>query len=131
MSTLKYGIIGSRNFTDKEFFSYKVNEVIALQGMPIQVISGGASGADAMAEEWAKENTIEFQVFKPKHKDFPKKIRRYAAPHARNTLIVEHSDIIIAFWDGQSTGTKDTIDKAIALGRKAYVFDYKTIKHFE
>jgi hypothetical protein len=28
MSTLKYGIIGSRNFTDTELFLYKVNEVI-------------------------------------------------------------------------------------------------------
>ena len=60
MSALKYGIIGSRNCTDKEFFIYEVNEVIALKGMPSQVISGGAVGADTMAEEWAKENAIEF-----------------------------------------------------------------------
>lgn len=127
MSTLKFGIIGSRNFTDKEFFIYKVNEVIALEGMPTVVISGGAIGADAYAEEWAIENAIDFQVFKPHHKDFPKSIRRVAAPHARNTLIAEHSDVIIAFWDGQSTGTKDTIDKAIALSKKVYIFEFNTI----
>ena len=127
MSMLKYGIIGSRNFTDKEFFICKVNEVIAIEGIPNQVISGGAVGADALAEEWAIENAIEFQVFKPQHKDFPKSIRRFAAPHARNTLIAEHSDVIIAFWDGQSTGTKDTVDKAIALSKKVYIFIIKTI----
>ena len=127
MSTLKYGIIGSRNFTNKELFLCKVNEVIALEGMPNQVISGGAVGADAMAEEWAKENAIEFQVFKPQHKDFPKSIRRFAAPYARNTLIAEHSDIIIAFWDGQSTGTKDTIDKALALSKKVYTVNNNII----
>jgi hypothetical protein len=127
MSTLKFGIIGSRNFTDKELFLCKVNEVIAIEGMPTVVISGGAIGADALAEEWAKENAIEFQVFKPQHKDFPKSIRRFAAPHARNTLIAEHSDIIIAFWDGQSTGTKDTIDKAITLSKKVYIFEFNTI----
>ena len=120
------GIIGSRNFTDKELFLCKVNEVITLEGMPNLVISGGAIGADAMAEEWAKENAIEFQVFKPQHKDFPKSIRRFAAPHARNTLIAEHSDVIIAFWDGQSTGTKDTIDKAIAQSKKVYIFEKLT-----
>ena len=114
MSALKYGIIDSRKITDKEFFIYKVNEVIALEGMPALVISGGAVGADALAEEWAKENAIDFQVFIPQHKDFPKSIRRFAAPHVRNTLISEHSDVIIAFLDGQSTGTKDTIDKALA-----------------
>jgi len=127
MSTLKFGIVGSRNFTDKEFFMHKVNEVIALEGMPVVVISGGAIGADALAEEWAKENAIEFQVFKPQHKDFPKSIRRFAAPHARNTLIAEHSDVIISFWDGQSTGTKDTINKAIALSKKVYIFEIKII----
>ena len=98
MSTLKYGIIGSCNFTDKELFLCKVNEVIAIEGMPNLVISGGAVGADAMAEEWAKENAIDFQVFKPQHKDFAKSIRRVAAPYARNVLIAGHSDFIIAFW---------------------------------
>jgi hypothetical protein len=38
MSALKYGIIGLRNYTDKEFFIYKVNEVFALEGMPTLVI---------------------------------------------------------------------------------------------
>jgi hypothetical protein len=127
MSTLKYGIIGSCNFTDKELFLCTANKVIALEGMPALVISGGAIGPDAMAEEWAIENTIEFQVFKPQHKDFPKSIRRFAAPHARNTLIMEHSDVIISFWDGQSTGTKDTINKALALSKKVYIFEIKTI----
>jgi uncharacterized phage-like protein YoqJ len=124
---LKLGIIGSRNFIDKEFFICKVNEVFAIEGLPTLVISGGAVGADALAEEWAIENEIEFQVFKPQHKDFPKSIRRFAAPHARNTLIAEHSDVIIAFWDGQSTGTKDTINKAIALSKKVYIFEIKII----
>ena len=123
MSTLKYGIIGSCNFTDKELFLCKVNEVIAIEGMPNLVISGGAVGADAMAEEWAKENAIDFQVFKPQHKDFAKSIRRVAAPHARNTLIEEHTDNITAIWNGKSTGAKDTIDKAIAKSKKVYIFE--------
>ena len=110
-----------RNYTDKEFFIYKVNEVFALEGMPTLVISGGAVGADALAEEWAIENKIEFQVFKPQHKDLQKSIRRVAAPHARNTLIEEHTDNITAIWNGKSTGAKDTIDKAIAKSKKVYI----------
>lgn len=106
MSPLKFGIIGSHNFTGKAFFLCKANEVIATEGIPTLVISGGAEEADTLAEEWAIENKIEFQVFKPQHKDFPKNISSYAAPHARNTLIAEHYDIILAFWDGQSTGKK-------------------------
>jgi hypothetical protein len=30
----------------------------------------------------------------------------------------------MAFWDGQSTGTKDTVDKALALSKKVYIFDF-------
>ena len=48
---LIFGIIGSRNLTDKELFLCKANEVIALEEMPSQVISGGAVGADALAQE--------------------------------------------------------------------------------
>jgi hypothetical protein len=65
------------------------------------------------------KNGIEFKVFNPQHKDFHRNIWRFAAPHALNTLIAEHSDVIIAFWDRQSTGTKDTIDKAIAQSKKS------------
>ena len=127
MSNTKYGIIGSRNFIDKVLFLSKLNEVIALEGTPKLVISGGAKGADALAEEWAKENKIDFEVFLPQYKDFPKKERKFAAPKARNTLIAEYSDIIIAFWDCQSTGTKNTIDKGIALGKRVYIFDVNII----
>jgi hypothetical protein len=35
----------------------------------------------------------------------------------RNTTIVRDSDVVIAFWDGKSTGTLDTIEKAKALGK--------------
>ena len=70
---------------------------------------------------------MNFKFLNPNTKTFQKNIRRFAAPHARNTLIAEHSDIIIAFWNGQSTGTKDTVDKALTLSKKVYIFEIKTI----
>lgn len=36
---------------------------------------------------------------------------------ARNTLIVRDSDRIVAFYDGQSDGTADTIEKAERVGK--------------
>lgn len=55
MSTLKYGIIDSRNFLDKDFFMHKVNEVIAIEGILTLVISGGAVGADAWQKNGQKK----------------------------------------------------------------------------
>lgn len=35
----------------------------------------------------------------------------------RNQLIVDQADRVVAFWDGKSRGTKDTIDKARKAGK--------------
>ncbi len=35
-----------------------------------------------------------------------------SAGYIRNRLIVQESDMIVAFWDGKSKGTKHSIDQA-------------------
>ena len=78
---------------------------------PSLVISGGARGADSMAETWARRNGVETQIFLPDHK-------KYRHPyHHRNRLIAEACDRLVAFWDGRSTGTKYTIDYARRIGK--------------
>jgi uncharacterized phage-like protein YoqJ len=69
------------------------------------------------------DNDIAVLVFKPKYKDFPKKESRWMAPKERNTTIVENSDIVLAFWDMESNGTKDTIDKSVKKGNKVYIYN--------
>jgi hypothetical protein len=44
-------------------------------------------------------------------------MKNMAAPLIRNRLIVEECDCLIAFWDGQSRGTKSTLDLAEKLGK--------------
>jgi hypothetical protein len=39
----------------------------------------------------------------------------------RNSDIVAASEVILAFWDGSSTGTLDTITKARGYGKKLLV----------
>ena len=39
------------------------------------------------------------------------------AGHARNTIIVEQADRVVAFWDEESPGTRDTIGKARSQGK--------------
>lgn len=123
-------LVGSRNFNDKELFEKVVSEVVLIDGKPNKVISGGAVGADTLAYEWAIENKIEIAIYKPRHEDFPKETRKWMAPKERNTKIVENCDVVLAFWDLSSTGTKDTIEKAINNNRKIYIYnlvDFKLI----
>lgn len=119
----KIAIVGSRNFTDKELFDKVVSDIITREGIPNKVISGGACGADTLAFEWARKNKIEFVVFEPNYKKYPRKERNWMAPKDRNTTIVENSDLVLAFWDMSSTGTKDTIEKSIKNCRKIYIFN--------
>lgn len=121
-------VVGSRNFTDKDIFSRVLAEVISIEGTPKNIVSGGAIGADTLAYEWAIDNGVDTLVFEPRYKDFPKKVRRWMAPKERNTTIVENSDVVLAFWDMESTGTKDTIDKSVEKGNKVYLYNIKEDK---
>jgi hypothetical protein len=100
-----------------------MSEIIIAEGYPKSIVSGGAKGADSLAYEWAINNGVEVLIFEPKHNDFPKKVRRWMAPKERNTTIVENSDVVLAFWDMKSTGTKDTIDKSVEKGIRVYLYD--------
>lgn len=73
-----------------------------------QIICGGANGVDTIAELWAKRHGIECIIYRPQYKAFGRKY----APLKRDEDMVNASDIIIAFWDGKSKGTKYTIDYA-------------------
>jgi hypothetical protein len=97
----KVAIIGSRNFNDYELVK-KIMETIPDIDL---IISGGAKGADSLGELWAKENNKKIKIFKP---DWENNGR--AAGVIRNQTIVVSSDLVVAFWDGQSKGTKSSID---------------------
>lgn len=116
---MKVAIVGSQTFTDYELMK---NTLAPFE--ITQVISGGAKGADTLAENYADEFGIDKDII-PADWDnleaepcFVKKRNdgseyNTLAGFNRNTDIVEKAELIIAFWDGESPGTKDTITKAL------------------
>jgi len=120
---MKIAIIGSRTFLDYELLSDTIKKYLSENNLIIKsVVSGGAKGADTLAEKFALENTIEMIVFKPDWKRFGKR-----AGFMRNTLIIENSDVVFAFWDGKSSGTKDSIEKAKSLNKKVIITHYENL----
>ena len=106
-------IVGSRDFNDYELLKAEMNKVEIKK-----IVTGGAKGADQLAENYAREHNIPVVVFKPDWK-----LGRHAGV-LRNRLIVENSEAVIAFWNGQSKGMLSTINHAKKLGKPVTIVTY-------
>ena len=108
----RLAVVGSRDFTDYD----RLSRAIASFPDVKVVISGGAKGADALAERAAEDLGLECEVFRADWKRYG----RGAGP-MRNTMIVENSDAILAFLLPGSRGTLDTLKKATKRGLRLWV----------
>lgn len=117
---IRLAIIGSRHMGKEDHssnystFNDKVNAWVEEHGVPEIVISGGAPGADTMAEKWAAENRIPFRIHPADWNGFNhSKGKPYgkSAGHVRNAHIVNDSTHGIAFLEPGSKGTQSTVDK--------------------
>lgn len=111
-------IAGSREFTDYARLKYEMSKIVSFN--VTQIVSGGARGADTLGERYAKEHGIPFVVFKA---DWDTHGR--SAGYKRNVQMAENADRLLAFWDGESKGTKHMIDIAKSKGLKVKVIMYK------
>jgi hypothetical protein len=112
---MKVGIVGSREFKNYELFSDAMKQYLSDISW---VVSGGAPGADSLAEKWAKENKKMLTIYPADWFNLGKR-----AGYVRNTDIVKNSDMIIAFWDGKSKGTKHTIGLAQKMGKECKIIN--------
>ena len=71
------------------------------------IISGGAKGIDTLAEKYADEHKISKLILLPQYNLYGK-----SAPVKRNETMVDIADAVIIVWDGQSHGTKSTLQYA-------------------
>ncbi|MEA4969294.1 MAG: SLOG family protein [Candidatus Pelethousia sp.] len=105
---MRVAIVGSRNLM--------VDIAKYIPANTTEIVSGGARGVDTLAEHWADQNNIPKVIFKPDYKRHGR-----AAPIKRNVLIVEAADLVVAIWDGESRGTKFTIDYAKQVGKPVQI----------
>ena len=95
---MKVAVIGSRNACVDNLERYLGVEVT-------EIVSGGAKGVDTCAREYALANGLVLTEFKPEYNRYGR-----GAPLKRNIRIIEYADVVLAFWDGKSKGTKFVID---------------------
>jgi predicted Rossmann fold nucleotide-binding protein DprA/Smf involved in DNA uptake len=102
---MKLLIAGSRTIENFDLSPYISDDVDL-------IISGGAKGADTIAEQYADKHRISKLIMYPKYN-----LYRRNAPLLRNKEMVKICDRVLILWDGKSTGTKHTIKYAKEEGK--------------
>lgn len=95
---MRLAIVGSRTFSNYELFKQYLEEYEI-----DEIISGGAIGADKLAERYANEKNIPIIIILP------------------DWSLGNMCDECIAFWDGESRGTRSTITLCAKANKKCKV----------
>ncbi len=107
---MKVAVIGSRNLQVADLARY-------LPADTTEIVSGGARGIDTCARDYALAHDLKLTEFLPDYQSFGR-----GAPLKRNITIIEHADLVLAFWDGRSRGTKYVIDQCKTRGIPIKIF---------
>lgn len=107
---MRVAVIGSRQLWVNNLEKYLPNGVT-------EIVSGGAKGIDSCARAYALENEIKLTEFLPEYDKYGR-----SAPLKRNITIIENADLVLAFWDGISRGTKYVIDNCKSMGVPVKIF---------
>lgn len=107
---MKILVCGGREFTERHVVFKFLNDFRDFNGEVTTVVTGGAKGADDLAEQWAHWNEINVKVYPAKWKQFPKA----AGPIRNREMLMDNPDIayVIAFPGGR--GTNNMIEQAKA-----------------
>lgn len=102
-------IAGCRDYHNYEEAKAYIDYVLSniREGNEIVILSGGACGADALGERYAKENGFKLQKYPADWAKYGK-----SAGPKRNEQMAKIGDYVICFWDGKSKGTRSMIEYA-------------------
>ncbi|MCR5605754.1 MAG: DUF2493 domain-containing protein [Treponema sp.] len=117
----KLMICGSRSIKDENWIFKQIDEYIeSLKASgrltditsELEIIHGGASGVDSIADLWAKSHNLKISVVKPEWNIYGR-----SAGIRRNKIMVDMADYVLILWDGNSRGTKSDIDFAVRANK--------------
>jgi hypothetical protein len=109
---VRVAIVGSREYPDPQ----EVRAYVADLPPETIVVSGGARGVDTTAAFAAVRRGLTCEVIRADWRRHGKR-----AGFLRNREVVARADRVVAFWDGESRGTKHAIDLARAAGKSVEV----------
>jgi len=102
---MKIAVISSKGFDDYQLMKQKLDQFYKIE----MIIAGGEKRIDQLTKKYSQENYINF-----------KKLDK-SVPMKTNQSLIETCDLVIAFWDGKSTETKNILDQAKVLNKRVEV----------
>lgn len=125
-------IVGSRTFSDYDLLEEKTDKLLQnKQEKDITIVSGGAQGADKLAEKYAKKRGHRLIVMPADWYGNEENTGKYnrAAGYERNARMHEFISTkedrgVIAFWDGKSKGTQHSFELAKRYNNPLRVIQY-------
>lgn len=107
-------IAGPRDYTDKDKVFREIDLFRKKYGIN-EIVSGGATGVDTLAEEYANLHQIPFQLFPADWEKYGK-----AAGPIRNQQMAEYGNVLLAF-DRGTKGTKNMIKTARKFHLRGFI----------
>jgi hypothetical protein len=109
---MKIIIAGSRDITDYSVIESgmkKISKKYLKDVLPhgLTILSGCARGVDTLAIQWAETHNADVHKYPANWSHFGK-----SAGYRRNDQMAKHGDLLVAFWDKKSKGTKHMIECA-------------------
>ena len=121
MDEFKLIIAGGRDFNNYDEVKFQLHRLASneLDPYAVSVVSGTARGADAMGAAVARDLGVQLYEFPADWNQYGKR-----AGFLRNEEMGRFADGLLAFWDGQSSGTKHMIEFMKSLGKPTRVINY-------
>ena len=118
---MKLIIAGGRDFNDYyKLEKYLTEHLDAYVNTDIEIVSGGARGADSLGELFARNHSgMTLTVFPADWNTYGKR-----AGYIRNVEMAEYADSLVACWNLSSRGTKHMIDTARTHGLDVNILEY-------
>lgn len=108
-------VAGSRDFYNYDLVCEKLDYLLRNKD-DVCIICGMAQGADSLGQEYAINHRTYIKYYPADWNKHGKK-----AGILRNIEMAENADALVAFWDGESRGTKHMIEIAKEKGLEVRV----------
>lgn len=112
-------IAGGRYFSDYALLERTMDGLLRNVTEEIVVVCGKARGADTLGEQYAKRRGYRVDYYPADWNAYGSR-----AGYLRNKQMAENADALVAFWDGQSRGTRMMIELAREHGLKVRIKRY-------